>query len=79
MSRRRAAVRRVIAPDPKFGSAELSSFINRVMMGGKKSVAQRAVYQAFDKIQVETNRDPMEIFDQAMGTPRRRSRSNLGA
>jgi small subunit ribosomal protein S7 len=66
MSRRRAAVRRVIAPDPKFGSAELSSFINRVMMGGKKSVAQRAVYQAFDKIQEETNRDPMEIFDQAM-------------
>ena len=49
MSRRRAAVRRVIAPDPKFESAELSSFINRVMKGGKKSVAQRAVYQALDK------------------------------
>jgi small subunit ribosomal protein S7 len=66
MSRRRRAVRRVIIPDPKFGSSELASFINRVMMGGKKSVAQRVVYQALDKIQEETNRDPMEIFAQAM-------------
>ncbi len=66
MSRRRRAVKRRIAPDPKFGNKELSSFINRVMLGGKKSVAQRAVYQALDLIQVETNRDPLEIFDQAM-------------
>jgi len=44
----------------------LSSFINRVMLGGKKSVAQRAVYQALDIVQTETNREPMEIFDQAM-------------
>ncbi len=66
MSRRRRAVRRVIIPDPKFSSTDLASFINRVMMGGKKSVAQRVVYQALDKIQEETNRDPMEIFTQAM-------------
>jgi small subunit ribosomal protein S7 len=36
------------------------------MYGGKKSVAQRAVYQALDIVQEQTNRDPMEIFDQAM-------------
>ena len=66
MSRRRRAVRRVIIPDPKFGSTELASFINRVMYGGKKSVAQRAVYQALDIVQEQTNRDPMEIFGQAM-------------
>jgi small subunit ribosomal protein S7 len=66
MSRRRPAVKREIAPDPKFGNKDLASFINRVMYGGKKSVAQRAVYQAFDLIQEQTNRDPLEIFDQAM-------------
>ena len=66
MSRRRRAEKRRIAPDPRFGSTELASFINRVMLNGKKTTAQRAVYQAMDQIQAETNRDPMEIFDQAM-------------
>jgi small subunit ribosomal protein S7 len=66
MSRRRRAVRRLPPPDPKHGSVELSSFINRVMMGGKKSVAQRAVYQALDLVEEETHRDPVEIFGQAM-------------
>ena len=66
MSRRRRAVKRRITPDPRFGNKDLSSFINRVMFSGKKSVAQRAVYQALDLIQAETNRDPLEIFDQAM-------------
>ena len=66
MSRRRRAVKRPVTPDPKFGNKELASFINRVMLSGKKSIAQRAVYQALDLIQVETNRDPIEIFDQAM-------------
>jgi small subunit ribosomal protein S7 len=66
MSRRRRAVRRHPPADPKYGSTVLSSFINRVMLNGKKSVAQRAVYQALDIVQTETNREPMEIFDQAM-------------
>ena len=66
MSRRRRAERRHPAPDPKYGSAELSSFINRMMLAGKKTVAQRAVYQALDAVQAETHRDPMEVFDQAM-------------
>ncbi len=66
MSRRRRAVKRVLTPDPKFGSQELASFINSVMLNGKKSVAQRFVYQAMDMVEEETHRDPMEIFGQAM-------------
>ena len=56
MSRRRRAQQREIAPDPKFGSAELAKFINRLMMGGKKSVARRAMYDAIDRLESETNR-----------------------
>ena len=66
MSRRRRAEVRVPVPDPKHNSAELATFINRVMLNGKKTVAQRAVYQALDIVQEETHRDPMEIFKQAM-------------
>ncbi len=66
MSRRRRAVKRVPPPDPRYGNVQLASFINRVMLNGKKSVAQRAVYGALDLVQEETHRDPMEIFDQAL-------------
>ena len=59
-------MRRLPPPDPRHGSVELSSFINRVMLKGKKTVAQRAVYQALDLVQAETHRDPLEVFDQAM-------------
>ena len=66
MSRRRRAVRRVPPPDPRHGNVELASFINRVMLNGKKTVAQRTVYQALDQVEQETHRDPIEVFDQAM-------------
>ena len=66
MSRRRRAVRRVPPPDPRHGNVELASFINRVMIKGKKTVAQRAVYQALDQVEQDTHRDPIEVFDQAM-------------
>ena len=66
MSRRRRAEKRVPTPDPRFGSRELSSFINRAMLNGKRTVAQRFVYQALDQVASETHRDPMEVFDQAM-------------
>jgi small subunit ribosomal protein S7 len=66
VSRRRRAERRLPPPDPKYGSTELSSFINRLMLAGKKTVAQRAVYQALDAVEAETHRDPMEVFAQAM-------------
>jgi small subunit ribosomal protein S7 len=45
---------------------ELSSFINRVMLKGKKTVAQRVVYKALDKVADETNREALEVFGQAL-------------
>ena len=66
MARRRRAERRIPIPDPKYGSRELSSFINRVMLDGKKTVAQRVVYKALDSVAVETNREAIEVFEQAM-------------
>ena len=51
MSRRRKSILRKINPDPKYGSIELSKFINRLMRGGKKSVARKAVYLAIDKLE----------------------------
>ncbi len=66
MSRRRRAERRVIAPDPRYNDVELARFINRLMMRGKKTVAQRIAYNAFSIIQEETSREPLEVFQQAL-------------
>ena len=54
------------APDPRYGSVELSRFINRIMMNGKKSVAQAAVYNALGRLESETNRSGVEVFEQAV-------------
>ena len=66
MTRRRRATRREIEPDPKYNSVYLAGFINRVMTRGKKSVAQRIVYDALDLVQKESSRDPLETFNQAL-------------
>ena len=66
MARRRRAEPRVIPPDPRYKSVELSSFINRVMQRGKKTVAQRIVYQALEQAAQETRREPLEVFGQAV-------------
>ena len=66
MSRRRRAERRLPAPDPRYGSTELSTFINRAMLNGKKTVAQRFVYEALEAVQQESHRDPLEVFELAM-------------
>ncbi len=52
--------------DPLHGSVQLASFINRVMRNGKKTVAQRAVYQALDQVAKDSNREAMEVFDTAL-------------
>ena len=52
--------------DPLHGSVQLASFINRVMRNGKKTVAQRAVYQALDQVARDSNREAMEVFDTAL-------------
>ncbi len=58
--------KRVLAPDPIYGSRLLHRFINRVMVSGKKSVAQSLVYKALDKIKEETKQDPLLVFDKAL-------------
>ena len=66
MSRRRRAVRRIIPPDPQYQNLELARFINRVMQRGKKTTAQRIIYNAFDIIREQSSRDPLEVFQQAV-------------
>jgi len=64
--RRRSADRRKIQPDSRYNSVEVQSFINRVMKSGKKSLATRIVYEAFDIIKEKTEKEPLEIFEKAL-------------
>ncbi len=66
MPRRAAPVKREILPDPKFGSQALARFINKIMIQGKKSVAERIVYDALAIVQSQTRKQPLEVFEQAM-------------
>jgi len=66
MPRRREVPKREILPDPKFGSVELAKFMNVVMLSGKKAVAERIVYGAFEQIQTKSGKDPLEVFDAAI-------------
>ena len=66
MSRRRRAEPRIIAPDNRYSSVELARFINRVMLNGKKTTAQRVVYTALEVIRDDSHRDPMEVFELAL-------------
>jgi small subunit ribosomal protein S7 len=66
MARRRAAEKREVLPDPKFGDSVLAKFINSLMLEGKKSVAETIVYGAFDRMQKRTGREPLELFHEAL-------------
>ena len=66
MSRRRRAEKRKITPDPKYGNVELARFINRVMLSGKKTTAQRIVYSALGRVESEARRPALEVFEQAI-------------
>ncbi len=66
MSRRRAANKRKILPDPKFGDLVVAKFINILMFDGKKSVAEKITYRALDTIKEKTNKDPVEVFEKAL-------------
>ena len=74
MSRRRAATKREVLPDPKFGDAVLTKFVNCLMYEGKKSVAERIVYGAFDRIAKRSGQDPLRVFHDALGNVRRPSK-----
>jgi small subunit ribosomal protein S7 len=66
MARRRQAIKREISADPRYNSETVALFINRIMVKGKKTVAQRIVYDAFNMVAQESKRDAVEIFDQAL-------------
>jgi len=66
MPRRREIPKRVILPDPKYGSQDVAKFMNVIMSGGKKSVAEAIVYGALDQIKKRTSKDPLEVFTQAI-------------
>lgn len=66
MARRRRAERRQVIPDPKYQNVELAQFINKVMLNGKKTTAQKIVYDALDKASEEVRRPQQEVFEQAI-------------
>src|SRR6202142_548336 len=70
MPRRREVPKREILPDPKFGNQEVSKFMNAIMNSGKKSVAERIVYGAFEQISKKSGKDPLEVFSSALNNVR---------
>ena len=66
MPRRGNVPKREILPDPVYGSVLVTRLINNVMLDGKKGVAQKVVYSAFDQIKEKADKDPVEVFTQAM-------------
>lgn len=66
MSRRHRAEKREIIADPKYHNEVVTKFMNSVMHEGKKSVAERIVYGAFDIIESKTRQDPLAVFRQAL-------------
>ena len=66
MSRRRAAERREVLPDAKYGDPILTKFMNCLMFEGKKSVAESIVYGAFDRVSKRTGQDPVRVFHDAL-------------
>ncbi len=64
--RGKSAPKREILPDPKYHNLVVAKFINYLMRGGKKTVAQKVLYSAFDLLKEKTKKDPLDIFDEAM-------------
>ena len=66
MPRRGNIAKRDVLADPMYGSKLVTRLINNIMLDGKKGVAQKIVYEAFDIVKEKTDRDPLEVFEQAM-------------
>ena len=66
MPRRAKVTRRPTPPDARYHSRTLAAFTNKVMHGGKKSVAERLIYGALDLVEAQTRRNPLDIFEQAL-------------
>lgn len=68
MARAKGAPKRTSTPDPVYGSVKVTKLVNRVMRDGKKSVAMKQVYGAFDIIKSKTNTNPLDVFEQVLKT-----------
>jgi small subunit ribosomal protein S7 len=66
MSRRHAAEKREVLPDAKFGDVVVTKFMNNLMIDGKKSVAERIVYSALERVEKRLKRDPIQAFHDAL-------------
>lgn len=66
MPRKGPVTKRDVLPDPVYGSKVVTRFINKVMLDGKKGIAESIVYDAFDIIRSRTGKDPLEVFEQAL-------------
>ena len=66
MPRRSRPDKREVVPDPRYNSRTVAMFTNKLMYDGKKSVAERVMYDALDRVGTQTNRNPIDIFEQAI-------------
>ena len=66
MPRRGNVPKREVLPDPMYRSVLVTKLINSIMLDGKKGVAQKVVYSAFDIVKEQTGKDPLEVFTAAM-------------
>ena len=66
MPRRREVAKREVLPDPKFGSTQITKFVNMIMVSGKKSVAETIMYKALDRIGEKATGEPMDVLDKAL-------------
>ena len=66
MPRRAHVIKREVPPDPRYGSRTLTRFMNKMMVNGKKSLAERIVYTALDTIEQNVRRTPIDVFDLAL-------------
>ena len=64
--RLRAAEKREVLPDPKFGDLVVTKFVNSLMYDGKKSVAESMLYAAFDRMKARTGKNPVDLFHEAL-------------
>ena len=70
MPRRAAAVRREVMPDAKYNNRQVTQLINKVLLDGKKSIAERIVYDAFDIVAERTGEDPLAVYKKALDNVR---------
>jgi small subunit ribosomal protein S7 len=66
LPRRKKVVRRPDVPDAKFKSRNVARFVNKLMIDGKRSLAERIIYDAFEAIEIRQKRSPLDVFEQAL-------------